>query len=130
MSTVLGPGPDRLIVDGRDVSAVIVARTHREKGRGLLGFDALEGALWLDGTSSVHMMGMRFGIDVAVLDKQGRVLHTGTLRPWTGATRPRFRGRAVIEAPEGAMLRWGVRIGSVCSVSQGAESTGSESSEA
>lgn len=126
MPSVLGPGPDRLMVDGHDVTAVIVARTHREKGRGLLGWDALEGALWLDGTSSVHMMGMRFAIDVAVLDKQGRVLHVGTLRPWTGATRPRLRGRAVIEAPEGAMSRWGLRVGSVCRVSQGADGAGSE----
>lgn len=116
---VFRAGPATLLVDGRPVAPVTVARTHRERGRGLLGTDAVEGALWLDGASSVHMMGMRYPIDVAVLDSDGRVLHVGTLRPWTGATRPRRRGRAVVEAAQGAMAEWGVRIGSVVSVDEG-----------
>ncbi|GGK80381.1 DUF192 domain-containing protein [Ornithinimicrobium pekingense] len=111
-----GPGRDRLLVDGRDVAAVHVATTHREKGRGLLGTDAVEGALWLDGASSVHMMGMRYAIDAAVLDRDGVVLHVATLRPWLGATRPRRSGRAVVEAPAGACVAWGVAPGSRLSV--------------
>jgi len=109
---VFGPGADRLLVDGRDVAPVHVATTHREKGRGLLGTDRVEGALWLDGASSVHMMGMRYPIDVAVLDGDGRVLHVATLRPWVGATRPRANGRAVVEAAAGSTARWGIRPGS------------------
>lgn len=117
-------GPDTLLVDGRPVAPVTVARTHRDRGRGLLGTDAVEGALWLTGTSSVHMMGMRYAIDVAVLDGDGTVLHVGTIHPWTGGTRPRRRGRAVVEAAQGSMAAWGVHGGSVLSV---AEATGSPS---
>lgn len=59
------------------------------------------------------MMGMRYPIDVAVLDGEGRVLHVATLAPWTGLTRPRVRGRAVVESAAGSMAAWGVRPGSV-----------------
>lgn len=106
-----GPGADRLLVDGREVAPVHVATTHREKGRGLLGTDAVEGALWLEGASSVHMMGMRYPIDVAVLDGSGTVLHVVTLRPWVGATRPRLAGRVVVEMAAGSCRRWGIAPG-------------------
>lgn len=115
-----GPGGDRLLVDGRDVAPVHVATTHREKGRGLLGTDAVVGALWLEGASSVHMMGMRYAIDAAVLDGDGRVLHVATLRPWVGATRPRLTGRAVVEAAAGACRAWGITPGSRLSVRRAA----------
>lgn len=113
---VFPAGPATLLVDGRPVAPVTVARTHRDRGRGLLGTDAVDGALWLVGASSVHMMGMRYPIDVAVLDEQGRVLHLGTLRPWTGVTRPRRAGRAVVEAAAGSMAAWRVSLGAVLSV--------------
>lgn len=109
-------GPHRLLVDGRAVAPLTVARTHREKGRGLLGTGGIEGAMWFHGTSSVHMMGMRYAIDVAVLDRDGRVLHLTTLTPWTGLTRPRRRGASVVEAAAGAMTAWQVSRVSVLSV--------------
>lgn len=115
---ILPAGPETLLVDGRAVAPLTVARTHREKGRGLLGTDGIEGAMWFEGASSVHMMGMRYAIDVAVLDADGVVLHVATLPRWTGATRPRRRGRAVVEAGAGAMEQWGVRPGSVLSRSR------------
>lgn len=113
---VFRAGPSTLLVDGRPVAPVTVARTHRDRGRGLLGTDGVEGALWLSGASSVHMMGMRYAIDVAVLDGGGRVLHVGTLRPWVGATRPRRHGRAVVETAAGALAAWGVVVGSTLTV--------------
>ncbi len=114
---VIMPAGDRtLLVDGRAVAPVRVATTHREKGRGLLGTDGIVGALWLGGASSVHMMGMRYPIDCAVLDAGGTVLHTARLRPWVGATRPRLRGRAVIEADAGSFRAWGLRTGSTVEV--------------
>lgn len=110
---VIMPAGDRtLLVDGRAVAPVRVAATHREKGRGLLGTDGIVGALWLRGASSVHMIGMRYPIDCAVLDADGTVLHTARLRPWVGATRPRLRGRAVIEAGAGSFGAWALRPGS------------------
>lgn len=121
MSRVFPAGPDLLTVDGRPVAPLTVARTHRERGRGLLGTTAVEGALWLDGASSVHMMGMRYAIDVAVVDRDGVVLHVGRLAPWTGLTRPRRAGRAVVEAAEGSMERWGVTPGVILGRSGSAE---------
>lgn len=104
------------MVDGVHVAPLTVARTHREKGRGLLGSSGIDGALWLEGTSSVHMMGMQYAIDVAVLDDKGRVLLLATLAPWTGLTRPRRRGRVTVEAEAGSWLRWGVGQASVLSI--------------
>ncbi|MGD8148824.1 DUF192 domain-containing protein [Ornithinimicrobium sp. Y1694] len=109
-------GPEVLLVDDAPVARVTVARTHQEKGRGLLGTSSVEGALWLDGASSVHMMGMAYPIDVAVLDRDGVVLKVATLPPWTGLTRPRLKGRAVVEAAAGSMTTWGVRKGARLSV--------------
>jgi uncharacterized protein len=108
---VFEAGPDRLLADGREVARVTVARTHRDKGRGLLGTSGVRGALWLHGTSSVHMMGMSYPIDVAVLDRDGVVLRTATLRPWTGMTWPRRGARSVVEAAAGALEGWAVRPG-------------------
>lgn len=95
MRPVFEAGPDTLLVDGRPVAPLTVARTHKDKGKGLLGTSGVKGALWLEGTSSVHMVGMRYPIDAAVLDEDGGVLAVATLSPWTGLTRPRLRGRAV-----------------------------------
>lgn len=118
MRPVFEAGPDTLLVDGRPVAPLTVARTHKDKGKGLLGTSGVKGALWLEGTSSVHMVGMRYPIDAAVLDEDGGVLAVATLRPWTGLTRPRLRGRAVVESAAGTMERWGVRVGSRLSVGE------------
>jgi hypothetical protein len=79
---------------------------------GRLGTDAVEGALWITKCPSVHMMGMRYPIDVAVVDRDGRVLKVATLKPWVGGTRPRLKATATIEAPAGALATWGVGVGS------------------
>jgi len=110
--TVFGPGPGRLLCDGRPVAPAALADTAGERRKGLLGTDAVEGALWITKCPSVHMVGMRYPIDVAVVDRQGVVLKVATLKPWLGGTRPRFRAAATIEAPAGALADWGVRVGS------------------
>ncbi len=110
--TVFGPGPGRLLCDGRPVAPAALADTAAARRTGLLGTDAVEGALWITRCPSVHMMGMRYPIDVAVVDADGVVLKVATLRPWIGGTRPRLRARATIEAPAGALATWGVRVGS------------------
>lgn len=113
---VYGPGPLRLLRDGEVVAPLAVADTTATRRRGLLGTSGVEGALWITRCPSVHMVGMRYPIDVAVLDAGGTVLHVATLRPWTGATRPRRRASVSVEAEAGAMTRWGVRPGSVLSI--------------
>ncbi|MBK8730815.1 MAG: DUF192 domain-containing protein [Tetrasphaera sp.] len=113
---VFGPGPHRLLVDGRDVAPLALADDPRSRRRGLLGTSAVVGGLWITKCPSVHMVGMRYPIDVAVVDRHGRVLRVATLPATWGMTRPRLRASATIEAPAGAMSAWGVRPGSMLTI--------------
>ena len=115
---VFGPGPHALLCDGRRVAALAVADTTATRRRGLLGTSAVDGALWITRCPSVHMVGMRYPIDVAVVDRAGVVLHVATLRPWVGFTRFRLRASATIEAAAGSMAAWGVQPGSVLTVGE------------
>lgn len=108
-----GPGPARLLVDGRDVAPLTVAHDRAEVRKGLLGTDHLVGALWLTRCPSVHMVGMRYPIDVAILDRDGRVTATKSLRPGLGLTWPLPGRRDTLEAPAGALREWGITQGSV-----------------
>jgi len=119
-----GPGPHTLLRDGEPVAPLAVARTSRERRRGLLGTSSVIGALWITRCPSVHMVGMRYPIDVAVVDREGVVLLVATLRPWVGMTRPRLRASATIEAAAGSMAAWGVAPGSALAI--GAEPLGGE----
>lgn len=99
-----------LVVDGRTVVPVEVAATRRARGRGLLGRDGIEGALWLPGVRSVHTVGMRFALDVAWVGRDGvvrrvRTMPPGRLSGWS----PRAVG--VLEAEAGAFVAWGVEPG-------------------
>lgn len=114
--SVFGPGDRTLLRDGQPVAPLAVADTAASRHRGLLGSSGIVGALWITRCPSVHMVGMRYPIDVAVVDRVGTVLVTATLRPGWGMTRPRLRASATIEAPAGAMEAWGVRPGSVLTV--------------
>ena len=81
-------------------------RRVRDRRKGLLGRDGFEGALLIEGTRSVHTLGMRFAIDVAHLDGEGVVLKVTTMRPWRiGA--PVAAARSVVEAEAGSFERWG-----------------------
>ncbi len=100
------------------MAAVLVAEDSVSRGRGLLGTDGVEGALWITRCPSVHMIGMRYPLDVAVLDSQGQVLDIKTLRPWVGGTFPRRGARDTVEAAAGSMAAWGVTVGSVLEVAR------------
>jgi len=96
--------------DDEVLASLEVAGDRRARRKGLLGRDAVDGALLLRPCRSVHTVGMRFPIDVAYCDADLEVLAVRTMRRWrVGA--PRLRARAVIEAPAGAFDRWGVRPG-------------------
>lgn len=102
----------QLTVDGVQVAPVEVAANISQRRKGLLGRDALDHAFWLRPCRHVHTFGMRFTIDVALVDRRGRVLHVSTMpRGRLGAVR--LRCHSVIEAPEGALEAWGVRPGVV-----------------
>lgn len=104
------PALARLLVDGRDVAPVELATSNRQRRRGLLGRDGLEGGLWLEPCRQVHTFRMRFAIDVAHLDRRGRVLAVRSMPP--GRMGPLLlRTRAILEAEAGAFERWGVAPG-------------------
>jgi uncharacterized membrane protein (UPF0127 family) len=113
---VFGPGPYTLLSDGRPVAPVAVAEDSATRGKGLLGTDRVDGALWITRCPSVHMVGMRYPIDAATLDRSGRVLGIKTLRPWIGMTWPRRGASATVEAAAGALGTWGVAVGCVLTV--------------
>ena len=106
-----------LTANGRTVAPLEVALSFQDRSKGLLGRDGIGGALMLRPASSVHTFRMRFGIDVAYLDVNNRVIAITTMRRnrlgW-----PRLRSRAIVEAEAGAFARWGVSKGDVLAVEE------------
>jgi len=81
---------------------VFVARSRRERRRGLAGLDALasEVGLQLVPCRSVHTIGMRFPLDLIWLDGAGRVVRVDhDVPPWRVRTCP--RARSVVEVGAG-----------------------------
>lgn len=99
-----------LVRDEQVLATLEIADSVRGRTRGLLGRDAIEGALLLRPARSVHSFGMRFPIDVAFVDRDLVVLRTCRLRP-NRMTLPVWRAHAVIEAEAGAFSRWGLEPG-------------------
>jgi uncharacterized membrane protein (UPF0127 family) len=99
-----------LMRDGEVLATVEIAETRNARRRGLLGRDAVDGAMVIRPCRTVHTVGMRFAVDVAFCDGAGTVLRTYSLRPWRVT---RFVRRAVyaVEAGSGAFDRWRVRTG-------------------
>jgi hypothetical protein len=102
--------PVWLLRDGEVLASLEVASTFGARLRGLLGRDAIEGAMLVTRARSVHTLGMRFAIDVAHLDRDLVVLRTTTMRRWR-LGRPVLRARCVVEAPAGAFASWGLTSG-------------------
>jgi len=71
--------PAWLLRDGEVLAALEVADTRRDRRRGLLGRDGIDGALLLRPARSVHTFRMRFAIDVAFCDRNLVVLGTCTM---------------------------------------------------
>jgi len=111
---VFGPGPAALVVDGFAVAAVAVARSRAERRTGLLGSSGVDGALWITRCGAVHTVGMTYPLDVAFLDRRGRVTAVRAMPPgrWS---RPRLRARSTLEAEVGSFAAWGLAVGSVVS---------------
>ncbi|WDV54186.1 DUF192 domain-containing protein [Streptomyces coeruleorubidus] len=92
-----------------------IATSYRARTRGLLGRDAVEGAILLSPANSVHTFRMRMPIDVAYLDRGLRVIAVRTMPPGRLGM-PRLRARHVVEAGAGVMAGWGVREGAFVEV--------------
>ena len=99
-----------LIRDDQVLAAVEIAESFRERSRGLLGRDGLEGAMLLRPVRQVHTFRMRFPIDVAFCTDDLTVVRTLSMPPGR-LSRPSLRCRCVIEAEAGAFTRWGLRPG-------------------
>lgn len=99
-----------LVRDGEVLASLEVARTRRDRMRGLLGRDGIEGALLLRPARSVHTFRMRFPIDVAYVDADLVVVRVRTMERnrlgW-----PRWRAAGVLEAEAGVMRSWGLARG-------------------
>jgi uncharacterized membrane protein (UPF0127 family) len=107
-----------LLRDGEVLASLEVAEGWRDRARGLLGRDGIDGALLLTPARSVHTLGMRFPIDVAFCDADLQVLRLVTL-PRYRMSRPVWRARNVIEAEAGAFARWNLRPGDKLEVKGG-----------
>lgn len=109
-----------LVADGEDTGVPLwTARTRRQRSRGLLGTDGIDGALWIPRCNWVHCLGMRHTIDVVYATRSGRVLAVTPLRPGRIGL-PRLRAATVVEMAQGKAARLGIRPGSILSAAPAA----------
>lgn len=95
-----------------------VANSFISRGVGLLNRSALEAdeGLWIVPCSSIHMMFMRFSIDVIYLDKRLTITKiVPALKPWRFSFGPRHTW-SVLELPAGALLRVPCAVGETLEV--------------
>jgi uncharacterized protein len=103
------------IADGLDVAATLWKKFRGLMGRSRASFPAGD-ALLFEGTSSIHMMFMRFPIDCVFLGRaEGGVRQVvglrRELRAWTGAVWYVRGATGLIELPAGAIDASGTQIG-------------------
>ncbi len=104
-----------LVRDGKVLASIEIPATRKARARGLLGRSGIEGAMLLRGVRSVHTLGMRFDLDVALLDEGGTVVKMLRLKR-NRVSAPVWRARAIIEAEAGAFGQWGLQIGDALEV--------------
>ena len=107
----------QLMLDGGLVAEVEEARSLAERSRGLLGREGVGTGLVLRPASSVHTLGMRFPIDVAYVDRSGKVLAVITMPPGRMGL-PRLRSKWILETEAGKCANWGIAPGRVLSLRQ------------
>jgi uncharacterized protein len=91
------------------------AATLRERLFGLIGRKELAAGegLWLEPCNGVHTIGMRFAIDLLVLDSEGRVLRIVTrLKPWRVSV-PVKGAQSVVELAAGVLESTSLRPGDI-----------------
>lgn len=104
-----------LVRDGKVLASLEIPKTRKARAKGLLGRTGIEGAMLLRGVRSVHTVGMRFDLDIALLDEEGFVIKMLRLKRYR-ASAPVMRARAVIEAEAGAFGQWGLQIGDLLEI--------------
>jgi uncharacterized protein len=101
------------------ISKVEVAESLIGRMRGLMGRSALgrDEALYLPGTNSIHMMFMRFPIDVVFVGKPRAdgalpvLAVRRALRPWRGVVWWIRGAKGALELPAGALDDAGIEVG-------------------
>ena len=89
-----------------------VARGFFSRLRGLIGrrgWGKTDG-FWIEPCSGVHAFGMRFTIDVVLVDEELRVLLVQTLKPWR-VGKIDLRAYAALELPVGTAVGTGTVAG-------------------
>ena len=101
-----------------------ITETAAERMAGLLPRDSLgeEEGLWFANSTSAHTFFMRFAIDIAFLDRRGRVIAIyESLKPWRLTwIHPMAAGGGMLEAGAGRFRRAGLQKGEelrVCVIS-------------
>lgn len=91
------------------------AGTSQARRRGLLGRDHLEPnqGMYIVPTQWIHMFGMRFPIDVAFLDGDGRVLWIHHVLKPNRLSRLVWRAEGALELAPGTLARSGTEVGHV-----------------
>lgn len=107
-----------LVCDGRVLASVELAASVRDRTKGLLGRDGIDGAILLTPARSVHTLRMTFPIDVAFLDQDRRVVRVVMMKP-NRVSRLVWPSRSVVEAEAGAFERWGIAVGDVLEIREG-----------
>ena len=98
---------------GEVIATTRRAETIWERLFGLLGERNLAPGtgLWLVPCNGIHTCGMRFAIDVLVLDENGRVLRIITgLKPWR-VSPPVRAGHSVVELGVGTLASCALSVG-------------------
>lgn len=85
----------------------LLSTPHLEPGEGLL----------IEPCNSVHMLGMRYPLDIVFLDRAGVVVALETLRPWE-VGRVHWKANRAIELVAGELSRHGVNVGDTLELEQ------------
>ena len=108
-----------LVVDGVVVAPLEMALSRKQRRRGLLKRDGIDGVMVFAGINAVHTIGMRFAIDVAFcgIEIAGHhsVLRVRTMQPHRVGL-PVRGCHLLLEAESGAFQRWGLHEGSIIEV--------------
>lgn len=88
--------------------------------RGLLGTQSLarEKCLLIAPCNSVHMLGMRYAIDVAYLDDDNKIIKiVENLRPWTGCSIC-LKAKNTLELARGAVQYYDLQVGQILEIEE------------
>jgi uncharacterized membrane protein (UPF0127 family) len=94
------------------------AGTSESRRRGLLGRDHIEAneGAYIVPTQWIHMFGMRFPIDVAFLDGEGRVLHVCHALQPNRLSPIVWRAEGALELAAGALRSTGTDVGDIVEI--------------